>query len=281
MIDYATTVVSIFLATLIPTYAALYLVSGLKRIPSRYLAAGAAGITLWFFYDTMGDAVSLHADDAPTLISQGMGYILFAIVIAAIAGIATSAIFDHFAVRPRAQATQSSPSPIGVGSRTIYLIPVAIAAVMGIHSLGEGWGFASTAASASSGSLVDTFGTLAALISYPIHKFLEAVIFAAVYTIYIGRSNVVARRNWHIPVLGIFFWLPSVIGASLGYYISTDTSYLYAFGVTSAFYAMLRLIEPISDKFTSGGGTPSFLGTRLFLGMTIGFLALYGAALLH
>ena len=86
--------------------------------------------------------------------------------------------------------------------------------------------------SASSQSLTDAFGGLSAVASYPLHKALEATIIAAVYTVYVGRNSAAAKAIWHLPVLGLLFGLPSVIGSVFGYYISLDTTYFYAFGVT-------------------------------------------------
>ena len=136
---------------------------------------------------------------------------------------------------------------------------------MGIHGLGEGWDFGS-AASLAGTSLINAFGGLGAVASYPIHKFLEASIIAATYSAYVGRSGIAsARAKWHLPVLGLLFGLTSVIGALLGYYISLDTTYFFAFGVTAAFYATLRLVEAMNPRFKIGDGAPSYLGWKVFL----------------
>jgi hypothetical protein len=279
MIDYATTVGGILVATLVPGYIALYLIPNLKNIPVKYLAAAAVGLTLWFFFDTMGDASQLDVNQAVYPIDQFGGYIHFAVIFTFVAGILTLAIFDHYAV-PKPQASSSSAIG-GPGSlRSLVLIPIAVAAVMGIHGLGEGWDFAATASQATTQSLVDAFGTLAALVSYPIHKFLEATIVGIVYTIYVGR-NPSQRQRWHIPVIGILFGVTSVIGASIGYYVSGDTTYFFAFGVTSTIYALLRLVGPIFARFSATNRPELYMGPKVFLCVGVGFFVFYFAALLH
>jgi hypothetical protein len=280
MIDYATTVGGILVATLVPGYIALYLIPSLKNVPVRYLAAAAVGLTLWFFFDTMGDASQLDVNEAVYPIDQFGGYIHFAVIITFVAGIVTLAIFDHFAV-PKPLPSATSSATVGSESlRGLVLIPIAVAAVMGIHGLGEGWDFAATASQATTQSLVDAFGTFAALVSYPIHKFLEATIVGIVYTIYVGK-NPSLRQKWHIPVIGILFGLTSVIGASIGYYVSGDTTYFFAFGVTSTIYALLRLVGPIFTRFSASIKSELYLGPKVFLAVAVGFFIFYFAALLH
>jgi len=269
MVDFATTFLGILGATLIPTYIALYLVTNLKFIHIRYIAAAAIGLTLWFFLDTMGDSTYLGVDSG---FSGGLPQA--GLLIAFVLGFVALAIFDHVAV-PNAKSGSSD-------SKFLVLIPIAVAAVMGIHGLGEGWDFGSAASPAGS-SLIDAFGGWGAVTSYPIHKFLEASIVAVIYSAYVTRSGIAsARAKWHLPVLGLLLGLTSVIGASIGYYTSLNTTYFFAFGVTSAFYAVLRLVEAVNPSFKiGGGGAPSFLGWKVFLVIVVGFLVFYTAALLH
>ncbi len=314
MIGYAFTVVSILLATLPPAYIALYLVPRLKTIQTRYLAAAGLGLTFWFFYDTMGDA-GTGLDVNESVVSFG-GMTHVAVILSAIAGIVALALFDHFAMPPSKQEkkiietavvippsslsniassraatfqpsqTNSSPSLEKKAEKSykghlFVLIPVAVAAVMGIHGLGEGWDFSSVAASATTSSLVATFGNTYALASYPLHKLLEACIIASVYTCAVGRNDSAQKRAWHIPVLGLLFGFTSVIGAAIGYFVAFDTTYFYAFGVTAAFYAALRLAEAVARNDDLGQSRPSYFGSKIFLAFGIGFFLLYSAALLH
>ncbi|MGA2874068.1 MAG: hypothetical protein ABSE82_00900 [Nitrososphaerales archaeon] len=269
MISYALTLAGIIGATLIPVFAALYIVANLKPVPTKYIAAAGVGLAFWFFFDTMGDAAQLDVNQSFTGGAAHIG-----IVVVFIAGVTTLALFDHFAVP--SSAPESSRF-----SKMLFIIPAGIALVMGVHGLGEGWDFASAASSATSQSLTDAFGGLSAVASYPMHKALEASIVASVYTIYVGRNSAAFEAKWHLPVLGLLFGLPSVIGASIGYYVSFNTTYFYAFGVTAALYAALRLSEGVISKSKTDEQVPAFLGWKVFLSILIGFLLLYTAALFH
>lgn len=151
---------------------------------------------------------------------------------------------------------------------------------MGIHGLAEGWSFGSAAAGTGNQSLVDAFGGLYSLASYPMHKCLEAVIIATVYTTYVRRSGA-SNAKWEIPVIGLAFGISPFIGATIGYFNSVDITYFYAFGATAAIYAILRLVEPINENFKIGENAPAYFGPRVFMAALIGVLLLYGAALFH
>lgn len=258
MIGYSLVVGSIALATLIPVLLALYIVSNLRIVPTKYIAAAGVGLVFWFFFDTMGDAAQLDVNDG-----FAGGWSHLGLVVAFVAGITALAIFDHFTVRPAAS----------ISRQDLFWIPAGIAVVMGIHGLGEGWDFASVA-HLTSQSVVDAFGGLSALASYPMHKALEASIIGATYAIFVGRNSSSAR--WHLPVLALLFAVPSIVGASIGYFVSFNTTYFYAFGVTAALYAALRLGEA-----TISGESPSYLGPKMFVALLVGFLLLYTAALFH
>lgn len=294
LLGYVLTVGGIAAATLVPVYIALYLYPNLKTVPSRYLAALALGLIFWFWTDTIGDATYLDVNSAAFPFSSFGGLYHFLVIVAFLLGISALAIFDYFAVRspryyegrifgpPGASSTSSGvASSYGVGA--MIFIPVAVAAVMGIHGLGEGWDFGGTASGVSSSTdIVSAFGGYSPVASYPIHKFLEASIVAIVYTLYVQRSGFAKKSKWHIPVLGLLFGLTSVIGASIGYFVSFDTTFFYAFGVTSAIYAAIRAAGPLTLG-TRGveGVVPTYLGAKTFLFVGIGFFLLYGAALLH
>lgn len=271
MIGFALSLVGILVATLIPTYIALYLVSNLRFVDTRYIAAFGFGLSMWFFFDTFNDSTQLD-------VNAGFGGGLYHIVIVVVflIGISVLAIFDHFAVPRLATVTGTKPY-----WKELVLIPVAIASVMGIHGLAEGWAFASVASSTSTNSLVVAFGGVLALVSYPLHKFFEASIVGTVYTCFVARNNQEIRSKWHIPLLGVLFAIPPAIGASIGYYVSFDVTYFYAFGVTAAFYAILRLVEQISARIKIGETSPSYYGPKIFLFLAVGFFCLYVAVLFH
>ncbi len=275
MISYALTLLGISGATLIPAYVALYLISNLKIIHIRYLAAAGLGLSFWFFVETMGDAAYLDVNEGFT---GGASHV--AMLASFVLGVIVLATFDHFSVPNSSNQAPNQTSKIGTTS-SLFLIAAAVASVSGIHGFAEGWSFASVAHIGSGQTLTDAFGGFAALASYPIHKFLEASIVGILYVIYVGRTNLSKRPLWHLPVLGLLFAIPSVIGAAIGYSVSIDTTYFYSFGVTSALYGALRLAEAIHPNFKVGAGNPAYLGGRIFLALILGFLLLYFAALLH
>ncbi len=283
LISFALSVLGILAATLIPAYIALYIVTNLRGVPLKYMAAAGVGVSFWYFFDTMGDASQL---DVNSSFSGGLPQI--AVVAAFLAGIATLAIFDYFAV-PISQKLAAVNQRVIKGGKAAYrpalvfLIPAGVAAVTGIHGLAEGWDFASVASGTSTSSLIDAFGGLSAVASYPFHKFLESMIVGTVYFAWVTSSKQAIKATWHIPVLGLLIGLPSAIGALLGYYVSFDTTYFFAFGVTSALYATIRLVEPmiLQQLHPDGDYSPTYLGPGAFAALAIGFFLLYTAALLH
>ena len=293
-LNFTLAVGGITAGTLIPAYIALYLFPNLKSVPTKYLAALGIGLTFWFWTDTIGDATYLDVNAAAYPPSAFGGLPHFLVIFAFIFGIVVLAIFDHLAV-PTPAAYQGGPNGVTATSRAssgsvassyatgaLFFVPVAVAAVMGIHGLGEGWDFAGVAAGVSTTDIVSAFGGWSPIIAYPMHKFLEASIVSIVYTIYVERSDFARKAKWHLPVLGLLFGLTSVIGSIVGYFVSFNTTYFYAIGVTSGIYAAIRLAGPlISNTKGSAGNIPSYLGAKTFLLVGIGFFLLYGAALLH
>ncbi|MDG6997528.1 MAG: hypothetical protein JRN15_00245 [Nitrososphaerota archaeon] len=271
MISFAVTLLGILGATLIPTYVALYLMANLKSVSTRAIGAFGFGLAMWFFFDTFNDSSQLDVNAGFT---GGIYHVI--IVIVFILGIGVLALFDHFAVPSSSNNANSKPYWKG-----LVLIPIAIAGIMGIHGMAEGWAFASVGSLASTNSLVDAFGGWLALASYPLHKFFEASIVGAVYTVFVGRNKPEIRAKWHIPLLGILFGIPPAIGASIGYFVTFNVTYFYAFGVTAAFYAILRLVEALSPRFKVGEVVPSYYGPKIFLLLAVGFFCLYFAGLLH
>ena len=269
---------SLVLATFVPAYLALYLIPRLGFVHIRYLAAAGVGLSFWYFFDTMGDANSLAENNSvyPPYLFGGVPH--FELIGAFVAGVVALAVFDRLAV-----PGQGSTAP----KRTwLILIPAAVALVMGIHGLGEGWDAMSSVSSGPpttlSGlpALIQAFGDFPALVSYPIHKFLEACIVAILYSAFVtsgGRKG----KWWEIPSLGLLFAGPSAVGAAFGYFASFDTTYFFAFGVTASLYAVVRLAEPLSPGFQPGGAGPAHLGWETFLALGAGLLLLYSAALLH
>jgi hypothetical protein len=281
LLSYALTVGGILAATLIPAYIALYVIPNLKTVPLKYIAALGIGLTFWFFIDTMGDATYLDVNAPVYPIELFGGLYHFLVILAFVLGIIALAIFDHLAV-PRPILPEAASSLPNVSPKYWIFIPMGVAAVMGIHGLGEGWDFASVAVGVGTTDIVSAFGGWNPLLSYPIHKLLEAGIIACVYTIYVQRKGLSSR--WHLPVLGLLFGLTSVIGAGAGYFFpaTIDTTFFYAFGVTSALYAIMRLGAPLVSLTQNAEEIlPTYFGPRTFLWLAVGFFLLYSAALLH
>ncbi|MHB1909225.1 MAG: hypothetical protein ACYCQJ_10215 [Nitrososphaerales archaeon] len=280
MVSYGLAVLVIGLGTLLPAYLALYLITRLKFLQTKTISALGLGLSFFFLIDTFNDASELDVNSA--FYPDFGGWYHVSLILAFLFGIVALAIFDHFGV-PKV-AKDSARTNLGL----VVLAPIAVAAVMGIHSFAEGWSFASVASGVPGNDLVNAFApgipTPAAyepLISYPVHKFLEASIVACLYVILVQRNKNVSKAKWHLPLLGLLFGFTSVIGASIGYFFSFDLTYFYAFGVTAAIYAIIRLAEGITKGEGDSAVTPSYLGAKVFLGVSAGFFLLYVAALLH
>ena len=273
MIGYAFAVAAIAGATLVPVYIALYLFTNLK-IQTRYLAATGLGLAIWFFFDTFNDADQLDVNQQFT---GGVPHLAHILIFCA--GIAILAIFDYF-VLSSPYDPQSVPNSQPPYLKSLVLLPIAIALVMGIHSAAEGVAFGGASSAATTQTIFNAFGNLLALISFPVHKFCEAGIVACAYAIYVKRTEV-TKKAWHIPVLGLLFGGTTIVGTAVGYYIHPDITYLYAFGVTAGIYAIIRLAEGLSPRFMVGVNAPAFLGWKIFFALVVGFFLLYFAGTLH
>ena len=270
---------AVALATFIPAYLALFVVSKLRFVQLKYLAAAGVGLAFWFFFDAMGDAGSLGENNSiyPAYLFGGLPHLV--LIGSFVAGLAALAVFDSLAVPGPGSSRRASPS--------FLLIPVAVALVMGIHGLGEGWdavsGVSSGPATTLTGlpALIQAYGTFPAVVSYPIHKFLEASIVGIVYAAFSLRPRGWNGHWWEVGLLGLCFAGPSAVGAALGYFFSLDTTYFFAFGGAAALYAALRLGEGLAKSSTSDEWTPAPFGVKVFVAMGVGLLLLYGAALLH
>lgn len=275
MIDFATGFLAWAVSTWIPAFVGLLVIVWAGRfIESKYLAAFALGIFLWFFVDTVQGSALLDVNAGFT---GGAGQI------AAVALFVIGVLAVFWIDRRRGLF-----SPESIVRTASVAIPLLVAGAIGIHGLGEGAAFGATAYSTSSTSLLDAFGGVSAGVAYLLHKGLEPMIAAACYCVYTSRtgSGVKARLR-DVFLLSFVFVLPSLIGAVVGYYImgpatgfvaGFDTTYFFALGTGTSIFAALRLSRAL---FRSEESVTSEDSIKMAVPIVLGFIAIYFAALFH
>jgi zinc transporter ZupT len=255
--------VAIVAALVIPSFVGILIISGAaKAVNTRYLAAFAFGLYFWFFSDTIGDAAFLDVNSG-----FGGGAVQVALVLLFIIGMILIFSLDRDTFRP-------GPSTAGLG----FGIPLLVAFAVGFHGFGEGAAFTATAATTPATGLLDAFGGASAAAAFIIHKALEPMMIGAAYWVYAkdhAKDLVGLVRD--IAILTVVFVLPGVVGAATDYYWLYDTTYFFAFGLGTSVYAAVRLVKPL---FSEGGGS-KWESTKIAVAVVLGFLCLYGAALLH
>ena len=253
-------------STLVPAFLGLLLIVlvGMKLL-TRYVAAFAFGILFWFFVDTITGAASLDVNSG---FSGGLGQL-------ARVGLFVIGLLFFFSI----DRNRNIFSPqLAIGKYGLA-IPVLVALALGIHGLGEGAAFGGTAALTKGVSLLDTFGGISGGVAYVLHKGLEPMIIGACYCAYsIQHAKNTTGRLRDLAVLSIIFTIPSLIGAITGYYLTYDSSYLYAPGTGTAIYAAVRLFGPMFDN---SNRTSSKESITMGVLITIGLLTIYFAALFH
>jgi hypothetical protein len=253
-------------STLIPAFVGLLLIVliGVK-LQARYVAAFAFGILFWFFVDTITGAASLDVNSG---FSGGVGQL-------AMIGLFVVGLLFFFSI----DRNRSVFSPeLAIGKYGL-VIPVLVAAALGVHGLGEGAAFGGTAALTTSTSLLDTFGGVSGGVAYVLHKALEPMIIGACYRAYSSlHAKTTTVRLRDLAILSIIFTIPSLIGAASGYYLTYDSSYFYALGTGTAIYAAVRLFGPMFNKANPASSKESMMMAVL---ITVGLLTIYFAALFH
>jgi zinc transporter ZupT len=242
-------------------------------IKARYLAAFAFGIFMWFFLDTIGGAANLDVDAGLT---GGVDQV--AIVLLFVIGLLffVSVGGDLFG---RGEPVDGRDGGGTEKAMVNFAIPLLVAIAVGIHGFGEGTAFGSTASTTPSTSLLDAFGGPTAGLAYVLHKVFEPMMVGACYAVYSrDRAKSAAGRLADIAALTVLFVVPSLIGAATGYFVGYDSTYLFALGTGTSVYAALRLAKPL---FRSSDLHGSSEGTRMGISIVLGFLIIYGAALLH
>jgi hypothetical protein len=243
-------------------------------VKSKYLAAFALGIFLWFFVDTIQGSALLDVNAGFT---GGAGQI--AAVALFIIGVLTVFWIDK---------RRGLFSPESIVRTVSVAIALLVAGAIGIHGLGEGAAFGATDYSTSSTSLLDAFGGVSAGVAYLLHKGLEPMMAGACYCVYSDRTGSrISGRIRDVFFLSVVFVLPSLVGAPVGYFIMGPatgffawfgTTYFFALGTGTSIYAALRLSRPL---FRSEELATSEDSIKIAVPIVLGFIAIYFAALFH
>jgi zinc transporter ZupT len=224
------------------------------------VAAFAFGIFLWFFVDTIQGSSDL-------LVNSGFGGGLPQVAVVLLFALGVLLLF---------QIDRSIFSPQGAAITT--MVPFIAALALGIHGLGEGSAFGSTASQSSSSSILDAFGGTSAGVAYALHKMLEPMMAAALYVSYRRGTQVSFSTSVRdIIVITLLFILPSVLGATTGYYLTYDATYFFALGTGTAVYVAARLLRQVY----AGPTGDSMQSIKVGIAISVGFILIYTAALLH
>jgi hypothetical protein len=235
------------------------------RIDEKYLAAFAFGIFLWFFFDTISGSATLDVNSG-----FGGGPAQVAVVILFVAG---ALLFFSVDQHRNIFSAETAIGKYGI------VIPLLVAAAVGIHGLGEGWDFGHTAYATSSADLLNAFGGVMAAVAYVLHKALEPMMVGACYAVYTkGQARSGARWIRDLFLLSIVFVFASLVGATGGYYVSFDTTYFFAIGTGTSIYAAFRLVGPL---FIPNRTVRSKDTLQIAVALLLGFIAIYIAALFH
>ena len=268
MLGFALTFGAIVGSFVLPAIVGLALVSLAARyVNARYLAAFAVGIYLWFFSDTIGDASYLSVDES---FSGGIFHVALWVLFAMGLVVMLSLDRDMFAQG-------------AVGEKFGFGVPLLVAVAVGVHGFGEGAAIGATAAATTSTSLLDAFGGSSASLAFILHKGLEPMMVGAAYWVYAkDHAKNLGGLLRDILVLSAAFVLPGIIGGGSAYFIvqifpSADFTYVFAFGLGTSIYALIRLTRPLFQS----AGPSRFESTRMAVAVLLGFTCLYLAALLH
>jgi zinc transporter ZupT len=232
-------------------------------LAARYSAAFALGIFFWFFVDTIQGSANL---DVNAGFAGGVDQV--AMVLLFVVGIWFFFLADRNVLSQTAGVSEVS-----------FAVPMLAALAVGIHGFGEGTAFGSTASFTSSTSLLDAFGGLSAGAAYALHKMFEPMMVGALYVAYSkDHPNGMSVRIREILTLALIFVIPSLVGATTGYFISYDATYFFALGTGTSIYAAFRLGRQVLQPT---GASQSRESLKVSTALIIGFLLIYSAALLH
>jgi zinc transporter ZupT len=265
MIGFAEAFGATLATFVIPAFVGIAIIVVLSRfLSARYIAAIGVGLYLWFFTDTFGDANLLDS-------VQGFGGGIWHVILYAVFAIGLIGMFSL----DRDMFTAGT-----AGTKLGFTIPVLVALAVGIHGFGEGAGITATAATTPSTNLIDAFGGVASGVAFTLHKALEPMMVGAAYCVYAkGHARDWNGRLKDISVLVLAFTIPGIIGAAIAYplvlaYPDADFTYVFALGLGTSIYALMRLARPLFEGERSDS-------VKIGIILLVGFTCLYMAALLH
>lgn len=268
MIGFGEIFLPLLASFILPAVIGILLITiAARAIDVRYLAAFTIGIYLWFFTDTMGGANYLDVNEG-----FGGGIFQVAVWLLFAAGLVLLFAIDG-------DAFTRGPA----GERFGFAIPILLALAIGIHGAAEGAAIGSSAATTTSTSILDAFGGLSASAAFLLHKGLEPMMVGAAYCVYAkGHAKDLAGRTRDVLLLSAVFALPGIVGGGVAYYLvqvypGMDLTYVYALGLGTSVYAVIRLARPLFQA----ENTDRAYSTLLAIAALIGFTSIYLAALLH
>ena len=267
MIEFSVSFIEFTLATLIPIYTGMLsviVIGKVTHLNTRYFSAFALGLLLWFFFDTMNDAVQLGVNEGYTFDFHQTCLVLLFVT--------------GFLLLTLLGTTRTNDNLTGKNKFSI-LVGIFAAFGMGIHGFGEGLEFGALAAGTQAATVVDAIGGVGGGVSYFLHKLLESTIVIVVFLAASSLDVSTQKQVRQISVIGLIFAIPSMVGEAVAYYMPMNATYFFAIGAGAALSIALYVVRPIF------GGRPEDVDFSQWMGISfsvlLGFLLLYGAALFH
>lgn len=271
MIEFGVSFIEFVLATFVPIYVGilfLLTMSNTTGIDTRYLSAYALGLLFWFFFDTLNDAVQLDVNQGYNVDFGHIGLVVLFIV-----GFLLFTLLGGSLSSKGGSVANKSVFP--------FLLAMLVGLGMGIHGVGEGIEFGGLAAGTQASNVLDAIGGIGGGIAYVLHKLLESTV-VIIVLVTLARANGLPFRKqlWQTLMVGLAFGVPSAVGEVAGYSVPINSSWFYALGAGAALFVVLQVIRPIFAVNKVKEITYSqWVG--ISTAMILGFLLLYGAALLH
>lgn len=271
MILFGVSFVEFVLATFIPLYVGMLLTGVIRTagFESRYLSAFGLGLLLWFFLDTLNDAIQLGVNEGYDFNLQHSGLLLMFIL-------------GFLAIALPAGVGLSKTTHIYQSERVgRFLTALLVAIGMGFHGVAEGLQFGGLSAGTTTTTVLDAIGGLGGGVAYVLHKLLEASLVMIVFIALVESKRFSLRDEWkRVALLGLAFGIPSAIGDIVGYFVEVNSTYLFALGGGAALVVALLAVRPIWGQGWKGDLTYSKY-IKMMLMVLLGFLCLYGAAMFH